>query len=67
MPDGVEVFKLFETTKPSGTGLGLAVCREIARAHGGELAFENLQPHGARFSITLPPDRTLEADPAPAG
>lgn len=39
-------------TKP-GVGLGLALCRRLARAHGGELSVEDAKP-GARFVVTLP-------------
>lgn len=39
---------------PSGTGLGLAITREIVRSHGGGIRVEDVQPHGARFVITLP-------------
>jgi signal transduction histidine kinase len=49
--------RLFEplfTTKESGTGLGLAVSRAIARAHGGELAAEAPPGGGARFTLRLP-------------
>jgi len=38
-------------TKP-GVGLGLALCRRLARAHGGELSVEDAKP-GARFVLTL--------------
>ncbi len=38
----------------SGTGLGLAVTREIVRFHGGRIWVEDVQPHGARFVISLP-------------
>lgn len=38
----------------SGTGLGLAVTREIVRSHGGRIWVEDVQPHGARFVISLP-------------
>jgi signal transduction histidine kinase len=37
-----------------GTGLGLAIVRHIAEAHGGRVWAENLEPHGARFSVLLP-------------
>jgi two-component system sensor histidine kinase KdpD len=39
---------------PSGTGLGLAITREIVRSHGGRIWIEDVQPHGARFVISLP-------------
>lgn len=39
---------------PYGTGLGLAVTREIVRFHGGRIWVEDVSPHGARFVMTLP-------------
>ena len=51
------LFEPFETTRPDGTGLGLALSRQIARDHGGELRAESLAPAeggGARFTLTLP-------------
>ncbi len=54
VPDGIDVFALFETTKPNGTGLGLPTCRQIIIAHGGGLAFATLEPHGAVFHVDLP-------------
>ncbi len=38
----------------AGSGLGLAIVRELARRHGGDVAAENLAPHGARVSVVLP-------------
>ena len=37
-----------------GSGLGLTIVRELARAHGGEAFAENVAPHGARVSVLLP-------------
>jgi len=37
-----------------GTGLGLAIARSYARAHGGDLLYEDAEPHGARFRLVLP-------------
>lgn len=54
VPEGVELFRLFETTKPEGSGLGLAVSRQIVHAHGGELIWSRVEPHGARFDLELP-------------
>ena len=43
------------STKPFGLGLGLAVCRDVAAAHGGELHIErSAELGGARFVVTLP-------------
>jgi signal transduction histidine kinase len=51
-----DVFRPFVTSKPSGLGVGLAICRSIAEAHGGTLAFTKPQPgQGARILLTLPP------------
>jgi signal transduction histidine kinase len=37
-----------------GTGLGLAIARSYARAHGGDLIYEDVVPHGACFRLILP-------------
>ncbi len=49
----------FTTTKPEGSGLGLAVARSIAEAHGGNLAIFT-SPRGSRVALNLPIER--EAD-----
>lgn len=48
-------FKPFVTTKASGLGLGLSICRSIAQAHGGTLAFDAAAEQGARVVLALPP------------
>jgi PAS domain S-box-containing protein len=48
------VFDTFYTTKSSGTGMGLSICRSIIDAHGGKLWAEANQPRGAAFQFTLP-------------
>lgn len=49
-----EVFKPFFSTKDTGLGIGLSICRNIARAHGGSLCFADLATPGARVVLTLP-------------
>ena len=48
------LFEPFFTTKAAGTGLGLAVSRGIAHAHGGEIEVANGSPRGAVFTLRLP-------------
>ena len=38
----------------AGTGLGLALCRQIAQAHGGEISVQSALGDGARFKLRLP-------------
>jgi len=47
------LFDPFFTTRPQGTGLGLAVVRSVAAAHGGDV-FVETSARGSRFTITLP-------------
>jgi signal transduction histidine kinase len=47
-----------------GFGLGLSIVRAIATAHGGSVHVEDVQPHGARFVVTLPSRRREDAWPA---
>jgi len=57
-PEHLErVFESFYTTKPSGTGMGLAICRSIVDAHGGRLWAGANEPRGAVFQFTLPGSR----------
>jgi signal transduction histidine kinase len=58
------IFEALFTTKAKGSGLGLALCRRIADAHGGSIV---LEPNpststGASFLLTVP-DRRLEEQP----
>jgi PAS domain S-box-containing protein len=48
------LFEAFYTTKPSGLGMGLAICRSIIEAHGGRLWATANEPRGAAFQFTLP-------------
>ncbi len=52
--DPDELFQPFVTTKPRGTGLGLAVSRQIVERLGGSLRLSNITDGGARCTIRLP-------------
>lgn len=50
------IFEPFFTTKPAGegTGLGLGICREIVRKHGGEITVGDGAPNGTVFTVRIP-------------
>lgn len=49
-----QLFEPYVTTKPKGTGLGLAVVKKIVEEHGGILWAENAEPGGALITLRLP-------------
>ncbi len=51
------IFDPFYSTKAEGTGLGLSVSYAIAKAHGGDLRFENDPAGGSTFTFSLPIDQ----------
>jgi PAS domain S-box-containing protein len=60
------LFDPFITTKPSGLGLGLSICYEIAQKHGGSIGVENPPEGGALFTLWLP-RRKEEQNVTPIG
>jgi PAS domain S-box-containing protein len=50
------VFDAFYTTKSSGMGMGLSICRSIIEEHGGRLWATGCEPRGALFQFTIPAD-----------
>jgi signal transduction histidine kinase len=54
------LFEPFFTTRAEGTGLGLALCREIVRQHGGRIDLADGDGRGAEFVIRVPRGRVGE-------
>jgi len=52
--DAEQLFNAFFTTKSSGMGMGLSICRSIIEAHGGRMWAEPNLPQGAIFHFTVP-------------
>jgi signal transduction histidine kinase len=49
-----KVFDLYFTTKPHGTGIGLAVAQQVASAHGGTIEVDSAPGRGTRMTLHLP-------------
>jgi signal transduction histidine kinase len=61
LPEGLDVFQLFVTTKAQGTGLGLSIAQQIVLEHGGEIAAASEPGKGATFTVSLPVERPEQA------
>jgi signal transduction histidine kinase len=60
-----KIFELYFTTKPGGSGIGLAQTYQVMQWHYGSVDFQSIEGHGATFRLTLPlsPPRTgVEGD-----
>ena len=54
-PEGLEkIFEPLYTTKMQGTGLGLAVCRQVIAKHNGSLEVHSVVGEGTTFIVSLP-------------
>ena len=54
IPEGLDVFELFRTTKPGGSGLGLPLVRQIVSAHNGTIKYTSEPGRGTTFKLYLP-------------
>ena len=55
------LFDPFFTTRPKGHGLGLAIARTLARAHGGDVRLTTREGGGVRATLSLPIDVVRDA------
>lgn len=54
LEDKEKLFLPHYSTKKKGTGLGLAIVNQVINEHNGSISIENIQPHGAKFTIQIP-------------
>jgi two-component system nitrogen regulation sensor histidine kinase GlnL len=55
VPDNIDVFDLFTTTKFQAMGMGLPIARQIIADHGGRIGYESV-PGKSIFHVVLPAD-----------
>jgi two-component system sensor histidine kinase PilS (NtrC family) len=56
------IFDVFFSTKPAGSGLGLATVKRIVEAHGGLITVASAPSVGTRFTVSLPPVLEMSND-----
>jgi signal transduction histidine kinase len=54
IPEELDVFDVFTTSKADGTGLGLAIVKKIVTAHGGSIGYASRPGEGTVFKVELP-------------
>ncbi|HWO42263.1 MAG TPA: ATP-binding protein [Candidatus Eisenbacteria bacterium] len=54
IPEGLDVFDLFTSTKPGGTGLGLVIVKQVVVAHGGTVTYVTEKGKGTTFTLAFP-------------
>ena len=59
-----KIFSLFYTTKPGGTGVGLAMAFRVVQLHNGTIDFSSEVNHGTTFRVTLPTGAQQDSKPA---
>lgn len=65
-PDARErIFEPFVSTKDTGTGLGLPICKRLVEEHGGTIRADNRPQGGAVFTVRLPIETAAGPEPPP--
>lgn len=65
LSDTANLFVPFFTTKPNGSGIGLALSRQIAEAHGGTLVLANRKSAGCEARLRLPAESRFTVPDSP--
>ena len=56
-------YKIDSSRSDGGTGIGLAIVKHIAQAHGGDVRVESAPGRGSTFTVLFPMSPGLEIDP----